>query len=294
MRNFDARVLALLCLATVAGCSTNTGIAKVTTTPGTLEMSVGTINDPNATITSGGETLNIVTSFRNSLGNSAYENPGQFSVTGPDGTVIAAVAPSAQTAACDQLYSYGQFPGCGPFAGQPPAYSPADAVAPGYATGIIVSDAAAASGNYTVNTTVAVNGGNQPFSGSASLPATPTVLGADAGVTNFDSDGMGGGTFTIAQPAGVTESLVVVISGGSQVASAETNNTTATITGAGSACPGGPGVPIPCGAFTAVVVGADYPMVEAGPPASHAVKPTLTGANGTSDVTVSGVANLDE
>jgi hypothetical protein len=307
MRSFSAGIAVVLSLAVLAGCSTNTGIAKITTGGGgaiTFEMAVGTVNDPNGTLGFAGTTLNVVSSFRNGLGNSAYENPGQFSLTGPSGSIVQALAASAANADCDQLFSYGIYPGCvatipgpapyPPFVGQPPAYNPADTGSvPGYATGIIITGAPATSGSYTLATTVPVSGSNLSYSTSASLPSTPTVLPADAGVVNFASDGLGGGTFTITEPAGVTESLIIVMSGGSEVASLETTSTTATVTGTGSSCSNlsATGVPIPCGPFSAYVVGADYPLVEAGPPASKAAKPTLTGANGTSDITVSGIDN---
>jgi hypothetical protein len=290
LRTAGAGIAAALLLGATSGCSTSTSIAKITGGGTvTLAMSVGTIDDPNGTLGFAGTTLNVVSSFRNSLGNSAYQNPGQFSLTGPGGAINVALP-----AGCAQLFSYGLAPACGVFAGQPPAYSPANSIAPGYATGFIVSGAPATAGGYTLSTTVPVNGTNQMHTANAALPGSPTVLPAEGGVTGFVSDGAGGGTFTITQPAGVTESLVVVISGGSEVATVETNSTTATITGSGTACPAGPAAPIPCGAFLAVVVGADYPMVEAGPPASHSANPTLAGGGGTSDLTVSGIANLNE
>lgn len=290
LRAAGAGIAAASLLAATSGCSTSTSIAKITGGGNvSLEMSVGTIDDPNGTLGFAGTALNVVSSFRNSLGNSAYQSPGQFSLSGPGGAINVALP-----AGCAQLFSYGLAPACGIFAGQPPAYNPADSAAPGYATGFIVSGAPATAGGYTLSTTVPVNGTNQTHTASATLPAAPAVLPADGGVTGFVSDGAGGGTFTIAQPAGVTESLIVVLSGGSEVATIETTSNTATVTGSGTACPGGPGAPIPCGAFSAVVVGADYPMVEAGPPANHLAKPTLTGAGGTSDLTVSGIANLNE
>ena len=83
----------MLCLVAIAGCTTNKSIANVTTnTSAKLQIAVGTINDSADTLGIGGTTLNVVTTFRNQFGNSAYENPGQFSLTGPGGTIIASTA----------------------------------------------------------------------------------------------------------------------------------------------------------------------------------------------------------
>jgi hypothetical protein len=302
-RWFCAFIAAAGLIAATASCSTNTGIAQISRSGGgaiTLEMSVGTIDDPSGTLGFAGTSLNVVASFRNGLGNSAYENPGQFSLAGPSGTVVAAQAGDG----CDQLFSYGLFPGCvasangAPFVGQPPAYNPPDSAGTGYATGIIVSGTAATAGNYTISTAVPVNGALQNYSANATLPSSPMVLPADAGVTGFTSDGNGGGTFTIAQPAGVTESVIVVTipnpQGGAPLAAAtlEASGTSATLPGDGSGC--ATAAPIPCGQFQVYVVGADYPLVEAGPPASKSPRPTLTGTNGTSDITVSGISTLTE
>lgn len=302
MRTLGAAIAALLFVVTVAGCTTNNSIANVTTSPATLELAVGTLNDSAGTLGVGGTTLNVVTSFRNTLGNSAFQNPGQFSLAGPGGAV-------APISACNQLFSYGLAPGCvtgaasigaAPIGGVPPAYTPAN-TAGQYAMGFIPTGAPTTTGTYTVSTTVPVNGTSTQYSQTAALPASPTMLGADGGVTNFVSDGLGGGTFTLAAPpSGVTESLVVVVNivagAGTVVAEAETTGTTATITGANTTSCGGGGTggPIPCGANSVFVIGADYPLVEAGPPTSHAVSPTLTGTGNTSDLTVSGVFAINE
>jgi hypothetical protein len=49
------------------------------------------------------------------------------------------------------------------------------------------------------------------------------------------------------------------------------------------------GNPIPCGSFSVFVIGADYPMVEAGPPMNTSVSPSLNGSLGEADITVSPV-----
>jgi hypothetical protein len=312
MRKLSAGILGLLCLVAVAGCTTNKSIANITMPRSTLVMSVGTINDSAGTLGIGGTSLNVVTSFRNANGASAYENPGSFSLTGPGGSIVSASGGSTcpdPSFSTDELFSYGLGPTCvtdadGNFLwGMPPTYNPPDALG-GYSLGFFPTDAAPTSGGYTLQTKVPVNGGNLTYNASATLPASPIVLPDATGVTGFVSDGLGGGTFTIGNPAKprdkakhvrpfgvsnpITEYLIIVISGGT-VATVETSNTSATITGSGTACPGGPGAPIPCGPFSAYVIGADYPMVEAGPPANTSVSPSLAGPGGTSDITVSPV-----
>src|SRR5579864_215850 len=198
MRARSGGMLGLLCLVALAGCSTNTSVANIVTSPPTLEMSVGTIYDRSHTLGVGTTSLNVVTSFRNVLGNSAYENPGQYALSGPGGTIQAAQPGNA----CDQLFSYGQFPGClkagavinnAAIGGAPPTYSPANPNGV-YAIGIIATGALAAGGVYTVSTVVPVNGMNQTFSQTATLPATPVMLGGETN-PSFVTDGAGGGTF---------------------------------------------------------------------------------------------------
>lgn len=316
-----AAAAAALCLVAIAGCTTNTSIANVaTSTNDTLEMAVGTINDSADTLGIGGTTLNVVTSFRNTLGNSAYEDPGFFSLTGPGGSIVASNASNA----CDQLFGYGLFPGCvldalsEPILGQPPTYNPPDAVG-GYSLGFIPTGAAAASGAYSLQTIVPINGTQHTYSATATLPSPVTAMANATGVTGFVSDNAGGGTFTIGNPArprlehqlvhtrGVTiqaptEYLIVVSVTESisstptnvVVATVETTSTTATIAGAGDCSSSLGGSPIPCGPFNVYVINADYPMVESGPPMSHAMKPTLTGSAGTADISVSPIAAENE
>lgn len=291
MRKLGAGIVTLLCLVAAAGCTTNKSIANVTTIPATLEMAVGTINDPGGLLGNAGTNLNVVTSFRNALGNSAYQHPGTPTLTGPGGALV---FQPAGVPTCAQLFSYGQFPGCTAVFGVPPAYNPPSAVG-GYAMGFIITNAPPTSGAYNLSNATTVNGGVTTYTATASLPATPTVLPVDGGLVSFTTDNLGGGSFTINQPAGVTESLIVVISGGNEVASVETTGTTATITGSGSSCTGATpnGVPIPCGAFNVIVIGADYPLVEAGPPANTLSNPTLNGAGGSADMTVGGGASAE-
>jgi hypothetical protein len=310
MRNLGAGIVCLLCLAAVAGCTTNKSIANVNfTTQATLELSVGTINDNSGTLGIGGVTLNAVTSFRNQFGNSAYITPGFFSLTGPAGTIIS----SDPTNSCDQLFSYGELPGCqtdsltSPLWGMPPGYNPPNSLG-GYSLGFIKTGSPLTSGgSYTVSTVVPVNGSTITYTVSATLPSAIPVLPNATGVTTFVSDGKGGGTFTIGNPKRVrphggvvtspTEFLIIVTntagSATSTVATVETTGTSATIIGTGD-CIAAQGIPIPCGANNAYVIDADYPLVEAGPPASTLSNPTLAGAKGTSDISASPISTINE
>ena len=235
MRALGAAIIGAVCLLTIAGCTTNKSIAPVTfSTKATLQMAVGTINDSQGTLGIGGTALNVVTSFRNQFGNSAYENHGQYTLTGPLGAIVP-IAVNIFGASCDELFSYGDFPGCETDAlgdlvwGVPPTYNPPNALG-GYALGFIATTAAPAAGNYTISTSVPVNGQMIKYSASATLPASPLVLPNATGVLSFASDHAGGGTFTIGNPlrprthakAGrrgvtnpVTEYLILVTAGSS-------------------------------------------------------------------------------
>ncbi|HXW50478.1 MAG TPA: hypothetical protein VEJ41_00690, partial [Candidatus Acidoferrales bacterium] len=127
---------------------------------------------------------------------------------------------------------------------------------------------------------------NQIYGASATLPAVPTVLADEATPTYASGGATGGGTFTVSVPAGVTETIVEVYTNtGVQVASAETKTTSAVLP-ANTLVQGDD--------YIAFAIGADYPFVEAGPPTNTTIKPTLTGANGTTDMTVSGVLSFTQ
>jgi len=310
MRNFGAGIIAMLCLVAIAGCTTNKSIANITTPPNKLQLAVGTINDSAGTLGIGGTTLNVVSTFRNNLGNSAFQHPGFYMLTGPSGTIV---TPNPSNF-CDQLFGYGDFPGCEgdsigeAIVGVPPAYTPPSSIG-GYSLGFIQTGAPATAGAYTLSTTVTVNGRNVNYSASANL--SPIVMANAGGVTNFVSDGAGGGTFTIANPlktrskvrhhgfVAVSEYLIlvsnsVISSSPLIVAAVETTGTSATIVGTGDCSSSAGGFPIPCGGNAAYVIDADYPLVEDGPPASHSQTPALNGPNGSADISVSGVVGINE
>ena len=297
MYKIRAGVVAMLCFIAVAGCSTNKNIATVSfTTHPTLTIAVGSINNAFGTLTDintnvlPAQSLNLVAAFRNQNGVSAFNNPGTETLNGPGGAT-----------AIGQIFSYGQTPGANGTAGMPTAYVPANATGSGYATGFIGTGLPLTPGNYILNASVPANGTNVAYSSNtAVLPAAPTVLGNDAGGSYAANGSTGGGTFTFAAPpAGVTESVVFI--------------TCAAATAPPDPCAAGAGVPIVSGevttgvsnavvfpagtfvtgdAYNALVIGADYPLVEAGPPANASAAPTLVGANGTADITASALVGM--
>lgn len=276
-----AGLLALLVLGVAVGCSTQTSPGNIVTGQVFLQMAVGTLNDSAGTISGlnggpgPGTYANVVTSFRNNLGASAYLSPGNGYVH----------FPAAAPLFVGGLFSYGQPPGFNGVLGMPPAYMPASTVG-GYATGFIFTGQPATPGAYAVTTVVVVNGQNQPRGATATLPAAPTVLGAEPPPVYASGGATGGGTFTVAPPAGVTETLVVVFdTSPTEVATALTHGTIAVLP-AGTLAFGT--------SYTAFAIGADYPFVESGPPASAATMPTLIGAGGTADLTASGSAGFTQ
>ncbi|MBC5805809.1 MAG: hypothetical protein ACR2KS_05170 [Candidatus Eremiobacter antarcticus] len=278
MHRLRAGMLALLCVVAAAGCTTNHNPGDVKfTTNALLRIAVGTFNDPTAQFGTAGVSLNVVASFRNQFGNSAFISPGDTTLALPAG---------GGTADLGTLFSYGQGPN-GLIVGLPPAYPP-NGNGVGFGTGFIPTGAPATPGAYAATARVPVNGTTATYGASATLPATPTVLGPE-GAPSYVSDGANGGTFTITQPAGVTESLIVVFDNSDptapfEVATAETNSNTATI----------PSGTLPAGPYFAFVIGADYPLLEAGAPISTTQTPTLNGANGSADLTVGGNGNFTQ
>jgi len=277
MQRLRAGFTALLILGAAWGCGTQTSPGDILTGQVFPEMAVGTLNDSAGTISllatgvsAPGTYANVVTSFRNNLGASAFQHPGNGFLH----------FPSAPQLAVGGLSSYGQAPGANGVVGQPPAYVPASTVG-GYATGFIFTGVAPTPGTYSWSAIVTVNGQNQPYGATATLPSSPLILGVESAPVYASGGATGGGTFTVVVPASVTETIVVVSAAGGQVATAMTKGTTAVLP---------PGTLTPGTSYTAFAIGADYPFVEAGPPASAAQKPTLTGSAGTADLTVSGTA----
>ncbi len=312
MRKLGAGLIALVGIGVMTGCSTNTTVGNPQfTTRAKLQLAVGTLNDSAGTLTSApGTYLNTVATFRNQFGASAFISPGNSTLAIPAG---------APMNTCG-LFSYGQNPAAmlapfgntnsgpgfignyAPAFGAPPALSPANSNGIGYDLGYLlyfnsctvgnpvsqqfVLPPAPAAGTYTLSTVVAVNGKNVPFSASATLGA-PTVLPADPTPSYVPGPaGSGGGTFTVAAPAGVTESLVVVVNNANfAVAANIVTNTTTAVVPAGTLAPG---------SYGAFVIGADWPLAESSPPNNKSATPTIVGAGGTADITVSNVLQITQ
>jgi hypothetical protein len=288
MHKVRAGLLVLAVAFSIVGCNTNTSPGNIVAGPVAMELAVGTMNDSQGSLTGTlGTFLNAVASFRGQFGASAFLNPGTAMLTGPGGL----------NATIGNVFSYGQSPGVNLIGGFPPAYSPASQNTSGYGTGFmfpinpntgnpILPPPPPTPGNYKLSTVVNNNGQNQNYGASATLPAVPTVLPNEPTPTYVSGGASGGGTFTVSVPAGVTETVVeIFLNGGGQVASVETKNTTATVP-AGTLAQGT--------SYLAFAIGADYPFVEAGPPANTSMKPTLTGGNGTADLTASGVLGFTQ
>ncbi len=134
------------------------------------------------------------------------------------------------------------------------------------------------------------NGNTTTISAPTATLSSTTALPAIAAPT-FAKDGNGGGTISFTAPAGVTETIVNVIdrSAGvyytivAQGAGPQTVTLPPTI-GPGST----PTASIPAGdTYRILLVGADYPLFEAAPPANTQQTPTIVGANGQADITLS-------
>jgi hypothetical protein len=312
MRKLGAGLIALVGVGVMAGCTTNKTVGNpVFTTHAKLQLAVGTLNDSAGTLTSApGTYLNAVSTFRNQFGTSAFISPGNSTLAVPAGTPMNTCG----------LFSYGQNPAAmlapfgntmsgpgfignyAPAFGAPPALSPANSNGIGYDLGYLlyfnscivgnpvtqqfVLPPAPAAGTYTLSTVVAVNGKNVPYSASATL-GTPTVLPADPTPSYAPGPaGSGSGTFTVAVPAGVTESLVVVVNNANfAVAANVLTNTTTAVVPAGTLAPG---------SYGAFVIGADWPLAESSPPNSNSQTPPIVGAGGTADITVSNVLQITQ
>ena len=299
MQKLRTGLLALIILGAAWGCGTQTSPGDIITAQVFPEMAVGTLNDSAGTISllatgtsTPGTYANVVTSFRNNLGASAFQHPG-------NGYLHFPVAPQLLVGG---LFSYGQAPGNNGVQGMVPAYSPKQQASgfPGYATGFIFTGQPATPGTYSWSAIVTVNAQNQPYGAAATLPTSPTVLGPDAGGSYVrDANGDGGGVFTFAAPpAGVVESVLYIYlcptgtppppcvgTNVIPVASAEVKTGTSTAT-----LP--PGTLTSGTTYNAVVIGADYPFVEAGPPSNTSPTPTLGGVGGTADLTASTLLSI--
>ncbi|MBV8460405.1 MAG: hypothetical protein JO009_05905 [Candidatus Eremiobacteraeota bacterium] len=292
MHKVRAGALVLLALVFATACSTQLSPGNILSGQVFMQLAMGTLNDSLGTISlvatgasAPGTYLNAVSTFRNNLGASAFAQPGNGYLHGP----------AVGKLLVGGLFSYGQGPGVNGVTGQLPAYNPASAVKAGYATGFIFTGAAPTPGGYSITTIPSVNGQNQQYGASSALPTSPTVLGAYSVPIYAPVAGTGGGTLTVSPPAGVTETLIVICSPAPPPApfSCNGSNEVATAVTHGGAATLPPGTLAP-GSYSAFALGADYPLVEAGPPANTATTPTLTGAAGTADLTASGQTTITQ
>ena len=317
MHKFRAALVGLLCLVAVGGCTTNNTIANTNfTTVATMQLAVGTINDSAGTLSaqcSGcgtGPFLDVITTFRNQLGNSAFLHPNNASLT-PDGTASGSFG---------GLFSYGQFPGSNGLPATAPAWA-----APGSGTGFdidfnigFIPLPISVPRSEAISTTILINGTSKTYSASATLVSL-ALLGSPAAPISFVSNGAGtgGGTLTIGPiVAGATEQVAVILGPGTPACPAlpcspivpvetpptppaaepnmfEVKGATTTI-----AIPNGTlAVPVPGSGqspipYEVFVIDADFGWVEAGatnaPTVGNPAPAITNGVNGQADLSVSG------
>ncbi len=182
----------------------------------------------------------------------------------------------------------------------------------GYSSGFTAVELAPVAGQYTMN--VAVDAQNaSPITYTASATLTSTAALPAMATPTFVEDGTGGGSGTVTLPPGVTEAMVYIVN-----ASTGLYFAIGPITGTGTQpynlpdnlgrciganCQNGPNAaksinpnppPVVVGTgdtYLVAAVGYDYPAFEAGPPNNHSQTPTITGANGQADVTMSPVSH---
>ncbi len=164
----------------------------------------------------------------------------------------------------------------------------------GYLPGFTAFAATPVAGGYSMNVTVAaINAAGTTLTGSATLSST-TPLGAVPAPV-FTKDGAGGGTVTFTAPAGATESLAFIVDTSKGVyytvgPIAGSGAQSGTLTDSLGPC-GSP----PCGTtsipagdnYSVTVVSFDYPDFEATQPGNTSQTPTVVGAAGQADISIS-------
>jgi hypothetical protein len=165
----------------------------------------------------------------------------------------------------------------------------------GFTEGFLTFGAPAVVGAYNLTLGIQDSNGNTftagPATGNMANTAGLPVIAAPGALVG---DGAGGGTVTFTAPAGVTEVLVDLLNRSTGVnftvvvATPTAGAYTATFPSTYSATNGTTQPMLSTGdKYHLRLVGADYPMFEAGPPANTSQTPTITGANGQADVTLS-------
>ncbi len=173
----------------------------------------------------------------------------------------------------------------------------------GYSQGFSAFEATPVVGTYTLNVNVALaNAPSQTFTAAATL--TSTVVLPTLPTPAFTSDGAGGGTATLAVPTDprIFETLIYVADATSGTyytlgPARATGIVTLTLPDNlgpchGTGCQTGSSATpsIASGdSYQVYAASYDYPAFEASPPINTSQTPTITGANGQADVTLSNV-----
>ncbi|HZZ65204.1 MAG TPA: hypothetical protein VFE17_06895 [Candidatus Baltobacteraceae bacterium] len=169
----------------------------------------------------------------------------------------------------------------------------------GYSPGFTVFELPPVSGQYSLAVNVpAKNTSPVTYNASATLNAGTVLPATTVAVTGETANGGLSGTVSV--PAGVTETEVFVVD-----ATAGTYFTVGPLSGTGTVSWALPGNLGPCNgnncqsgasatptlnggdSYFVAAVGYDYPAFEAGPPGNTQQKPTIAGANGQADLTMS-------
>jgi len=164
---------------------------------------------------------------------------------------------------------------------------------PGYASGFTDFAAAPVAGTYALTVTVPTSGVTiPPFTAIAKLAST--ALLPTFAPPAFASDGTGGGSITVAVPAGCTEALVYVFDTTATLyytlETKATGSQTLKLPDALGPISSGTAAPtLALGDSVSVyAVGFDYPAIEASPIGKNPPQaPPITGANGRADITTS-------
>jgi hypothetical protein len=201
-----------------------------------------------------------------------------------------------------------------PIAGGPPAYpffNDGTFISGfvGYSQGFTAFETPVVAGSYSLSVTVpGPNGPAKTFTGSATITSVAPLpsIGAPA----FASDGTGGGNVTVTVPADprIVETMIYVV----DLPGGNPNNAflfytigpltgTGALAGAlpdklgpcsGSGCQNGPNAAQSLNTgdtYQVYAVSFDYPAFEAGPPGNKSQTPTIVGAGGQADVSISSV-----
>ncbi|HEY4442000.1 MAG TPA: hypothetical protein VGN14_16190 [Candidatus Elarobacter sp.] len=196
------------------------------------------------------------------------------------------------------------------YAGGPPAYPnvrtgtyPSGFV--GYAQGFLTfAIGTPPAGTYSLNVLVpASNAASATFNASSTIAnvAGLAPFGPPPAVVE-DASGDGGLTVSFTAPAGVTESVVDIIDIGPNAAGSGSNagapifytlvahgagpQTLTLPPNLGPVAPNGAASPsiLPGDNYVVALIGANYPLVEAGPPANTSPTPAISGADGQADI----------